>query len=357
MLRFPEIKTALVTGATGYVAGWVIKRLLEEGFTVHAAVRDPSKADKLKHLDAMVETSPGTIKYFKSDLMQPGSYAEAMDGCAVVFHTASPFVLGVEDPQKDLVDPAVQGTRNVLEQVNQTPSVERAVVTSSCAAIYGDNIDLKKTPDGTFTEAIWNTSSSLRHQAYSYSKTMAEKEAWKIAEAQGRWTMGTVNPSFVLGPATNPDASGESISFIRQNGDGTMRSGTLDLGMGVVDVRDVAEMHLLVAFHPAASGRYITSGHNSGFLEVAQILRERFGDQYPIPKRAMPKWLVWLVGPIIDKRMTRQTVSKNVGLRWVGDNSKSRNELGMVYRPLEETVVEMFQQQIDRGAFKPAGAA
>ena len=82
----------LVTGATGYVAGWVIKRLLEEGFTVHAAVRDPSKADKIKYLNEIAEQLPGTIKYFKSDLMDQGSYAEAMHGCSVVFHTVSPFV-------------------------------------------------------------------------------------------------------------------------------------------------------------------------------------------------------------------------------------------------------------------------
>ena len=353
MLQFPENKTALVTGATGYVAGWVIKRLLEEGFTVHAAVRSPDKTEKLQHLIDMAEQSPGAIQFFKSDLMEQGSYAEAMAGCSVVFHTASPFATSVKDPQKDLVDPAKLGTRNVLEQANQTPSVQRVVVTSSCAAIYGDNADLASTPDGKFTEAIWNTSSSLTHQAYSYSKTVAEREAWEIAEAQDRWTLGTVNPSFVLGPATNPNASGESIEFIRQNGDGTMKGGTLRLGMGIVDVRDVAEMHLRVAFHPGADGRHITSGHNSDFLEIAQILRKKFGDSYPIPKKALPKWLVWLVGPIVDKRMTRKTISKNVSLPWVGDNSKSINQLGMRYRPLEETVSEMFQQQIDAGNLKP----
>ena len=351
MLQFPENMTALVTGATGYVAGWVVKRLLDEGFTVHAAVRNPDKTQKLQHLIDMAEASPGTIKFFKSDLMDQGSYADAMAGCSVVFHTASPFSTSVKDPQKDLIDPAKLGTRNVLEQANQTPSVQRVVVTSSCAAIYGDNADLASTPEGKFTEEIWNTSSSLKHQAYSYSKTVAEQEAWKIVEAQDRWTLGTVNPSFILGPATNPHASGESIEFIRQNGDGSMKGGTVRLGMGVVDVRDVAEMHLRVAFHPNANGRYITSGHNSDFFEIAQALRKQFGEAYPFAKKALPKWLVWLVGPIVDKRMTRKMIKLNVGLPWVGDHSKSVNDLGMQYRPLEETLVEMFQQQIDAGAF------
>ena len=353
MLNYPDNKTALVTGATGYVAGWIVKRLLEESFTVHAAVRNPDKTEKIQHLIDMADEAPGSIKFFKSDLMQVGSYAQAMAGCSVVFHTASPFVTSVKDPQKELIDPAKFGTRNVLEQANQTPGVQRVVVTSSCAAIYGDNIDSRNIAGGKFNEEVWNTSSSLSHQAYSYSKTVAEREAWKIAEAQDRWTMGTVNPSFVLGPATNPNASGESIEFIRQNGDGTMKGGTIRIGMGIVDVRDVAEMHMLVAFHPNANGRHIASGHNSDFFEVAKILGEQFSNAYPIPKKAMPKWLVWLVGPIVDKRMTRKMIRKNVNLPWSGDNSKSVNQLGMHYRPLEETVIEMFQQQIDIGTLKP----
>ncbi|MEM9417747.1 MAG: aldehyde reductase [Planctomycetota bacterium] len=354
MLQYPENKTALVTGATGYVAGWVVKRLLEEGFTVHAAVRDPQKADKLKYLDALAADLPGSIRYFQGELTTPGSYAEAMQGCSVVFHTASPFAISVDDPQKDLVDPALLGTRNVLEQAKQTPSVKRVVVTSSVAAIMGDNIDVKNTPDGKFTEEQWNTTSSVQYNPYLYSKTVAEKEAWEIAEAQSQWTLGTVNPSFVLGPAINPHAGGESMEFIRQNGDGTMKSGTLRLGMGVVDVRDVAEMHMRVAFHPGANGRYIASGHNTDFFEIAQVLRKEFGDEYPFPKRAVPKWLAWLVVPFVDKRMTRTMICRNVGVKWIGDNSKSRRDLRMTYRSLEETLRDVFQQQLDVGGLKPA---
>lgn len=350
MLNFPSNKTALVTGATGYVAGWVVRRLLDDGFTVHAAVRDPSKTEKLVYLDELAAEAPGTIRYFKSDLMEAGSYAEAMQGCSVVFHTASPFVIRVEDPQRDLIDPAQLGTRNVLEQANTTQSVERVVVTSSCAAIYGDNADLKRTKSGKFTEDDWNTSSSVDHQPYSFSKTLAEKEAWKIAEAQDRWDLVTVNPTLVLGPAINPFATSESFALVKQMADGTMKAGVPNYGMGVVDVRDVAEMHMQAAFNPAAKGRYITSGHNSSFHEVAFTLRDHFGDEYAFPKRVLPKWLVWLVAPLADKHMTRKIISRNVGYPWIGDNGKSVRELGMTYRPLEETAVEMFQQMIDSGA-------
>ena len=176
----------MITGATGFVAGWIVKELLEAGVTVHAPVRDPSNPEKLKYLNAIADNSPGEIKFFKADLLDEGSYADAMADCAAVFHTASPFIVDVKDPQKELVDPAQLGTRNVLEEANRTPSVKRVVLTSSCAAIYGDNIDMQKTPNGVFTEEIWNTSSSLTHNAYSYSKPVAEKEAWKIADAQDR---------------------------------------------------------------------------------------------------------------------------------------------------------------------------
>lgn len=344
----------LVTGATGYVAGWIVQRLLAKGFTVHAAVRDPSNRDKLRYLDELAANAPGTVRYFASDLLDEGSYADAMRGCRIVFHTASPFTVRVEDPQKDLIEPAQLGTRNVLEQANATPSVERVVVTSSCAAIYGDNADLKDTDGPEFTEDDWNTTSSPTHQPYSYSKVLAEREAWRIAEAQDRWDLVVVNPSLVLGPAINPHATSESFSIVKSFGDGSMKSGVPELGMGMVDVRDVADAHLAAAFTPSASGRYIVSGHDSSFPELAAILRERFGDAYPLPKRTMPKWLVWLVGPLVDDSLTRKFVSRNVGHPFRADHGKSVRELGMTYRPLAESITEMFQQMVDAGVIDSA---
>ena len=165
-------KPVLVTGATGYVAGRLVEKLLTEGFTVHAAVRTPNDKDKTQYLDALAAKFPGEIKYFKSDLLEEGSYDEAMKGCELVFHTASPFIRVFKDPQKDLVDPAKKGTKNVLGSANKTESVKRVVVTSSCAAIYGDGVDVLEMPNQELTEDLWNTSSSLDHQPYSFSKTV-----------------------------------------------------------------------------------------------------------------------------------------------------------------------------------------
>jgi len=341
-------KPVMITGATGYVAGWVVKRLLEEGLTVHAPVRAPMDTKKMGPLNELAARLPGRLRVFKADLLSDGSYAEAMEGCSVVFHTASPFTLNIRDPQTELVDPALLGTRNVLESVNRTPTVGRVVLTSSCAAMYGDNADLASCAGGMLTEDVWNTTSSLGHNPYAYSKTVAEKEAWAIVKKQPRWDLVTINPSFVLGPGIDPHATSESFAVIRQMGDGRMKAGIPDIGVGVVDVRDVAEAHLRAASEPKARGRYIVSGHDSTLLLIARALLPRF-EAYPLPRRVLPKWLVWAVGPLADKNTTRRFVSRNVAWPWRADHGKSVRDLGMTYTPLEETVQTMFQQMIDSG--------
>jgi dihydroflavonol-4-reductase len=348
-MNIDTTKPVMVTGATGYVAGRLVERLLSEGLTVHAAVRTPNNTDKLKYLNAIAEKSKGTIKYFKADLLNDGSYLEAMKGCEVVFHTASPFSLNIKDAQKELIDPALKGTRNVLETANKTPSVKTVVVTSSCAAIYGDSIDVLKMPNKELSEEVWNTTSSLTHQPYSYSKTLAEKEAWKIAEAQTQWKLVTINPSFVLGPGINPFGTSETFTIMKQLSDGTMKMGAPDMEIGVVDVRDLAEAHFRAGYKPEAHGRNIISGKDSSFLEIAGILNKAF-PKYPFPKNTIPKFLIWLIAPAIG--MTRAMVSKNVGYAWSANNSKSKKELGMTYRPLKETLVDFFKQLEEAGVIK-----
>lgn len=345
----------LVTGATGYLAGVICQQLLQAGHTVHATVRDPSKTEKLSHLNAVAAGSPGTIRYFAADLEKAGSFDEAMAGCELVIHTASPFAMRVKDPVADLIRPAVAGVTHVLEAANRTDTVKRVVQTSSCAAIYGDNADLADAPGGVLTEEIWNTTSSEDHAAYSYSKLLAEKKAWEMAGAQERWDLVVINPSFILGPGINPDATGESYSLLIQMGDGTMASGVPDIGMGVVDVREVATAHIRAGFTPDAEGRHILSGTNSSFPEMAKVLRDHYGDKFRFPKSTMPKFLVWLVGPMINSGITRRYVSRNVGWPWKADNSKSREKLGIEYRPMSETLIDFYEHLIAGGRLKPRG--
>jgi dihydroflavonol-4-reductase len=350
--QFTTDKPVLVTGATGYVAGWIIKGLLEQGLTVHAAVRDPSNEAKRAHLDAMADASPGTIRYFKADLLDAGSFDEAATGCRVIFHTASPFTTRITDPQRDLVDPALKGTETVLDTANKTESVERVVLTSSCAAIYGDNADIAKMPGKTLTEAVWNTSSSVKHQAYSYSKTVAERLAWDMADAQSRWKLVVINPSLVLGPSLNNSPTSESFSIVRLISGGAMKSGAPHWEIGAVDVRDVADAHLRAAFIPDAEGRHITSGFDTSFLGIGQMLKEQVGGN-KFPKSTLPTWLIWLFGPLTNRTMSRKMISRNIGRPFRADNSKSKEKLGLTYRALGPGLGEMHAQLVAAGLLKP----
>ncbi|MES0812138.1 NAD-dependent epimerase/dehydratase family protein [Roseibium sp. SCPC15] len=341
----------LVTGASGYVAGWLVRELLEAGVTVHAAVRNPDHTAGLAHLTSIADGAPGSIRFFKTDLLDEGSYAEAMNGCSIVFHTASPFAVNVRNPKKELIEPAVNGTRNVLETAIKTKSVERIVVTSSCAAMYSDAIDCHSAPGGLLTEDVWNTTASLSYQPYSYSKTLAEKEAWKIAAGQERFKLVTINPSLVIGPALSKKPTSESFNIVRQMGDGTMKQGAPKLGIGAVDVRDLAKAHVAAGFLEEVEGRHIVSGHNTNLLELGKSLIEKYGDRYPVPRKSLPKWIVWAVGPIIGG-IPRKFVTNNVDIKWRADNSKSKQALGVTYRPFKESMEDMFQQMIDAGTFR-----
>ncbi len=136
--------TVMITGASGYIAGWIVKLLLEAGHTVHATVRDPNKAASVAHLNAIAEKAPGTLKLFKADLLDADSFDAAMQGCDILMHTASPFVLdGFTDANEALVRPAVEGTRNVLNAALRCDTLKRVVLTSSVASVYGDATDMK----------------------------------------------------------------------------------------------------------------------------------------------------------------------------------------------------------------------
>ena len=270
-----------------------------------------------------------------------------MEGCELVIHTASPFVMDSKDPQKEVIDPALIGTQNVLKTVNEVESVKRVVLTSSVAAIYGNGVDAQSVDGGIFNESMWNTTSTATDGEYSYSKTIAEKEAWRINEEQKRWDLVVINPSFVLGPSLNSDAMFESKKFMLQMGNGDLKSGAPDVTMGMVDVRDVSKAHVIAGFNEKAKGRHILSGETHTLLEAGGFIKEKFGDKYPVPTRNAPKFLIWILAPFLG--IKRNFVSKNIGYKIDFDNSKSIKELGIKYSPVKKAVVDFFQQFIDKG--------
>jgi nucleoside-diphosphate-sugar epimerase len=338
-------KPILVTGGTGYIASWIIKYLLEDGYSVNTTVRKISDKAKYSHLTDIASKTKGKLTFFEADLMIKDSFLDSMKDVEIVIHTASPFIVtNIKDAQKDLIDPAKQGTINVLNSVNETMSVKRVVLTSSVAAIHGDNIDIQNTENNIFTEAYWNNTSSLENNPYPYSKYLAEVEAWDMQKKQSRWSLTTINPSFVFGPSLSKRTDSTSINTMLQLGNGTFLVGVPELYFGVVDVRDVALAHIKAFEIEAASGRHILCADSIELFVIGQILKKHF-PKYLFPIGRVPYFLIWLVAPLIG--FTREYVEKNMRVKLVYDNSYTKKDLNFTFRNIEDTFRDHFEQLIE----------
>ena len=130
-------------------------------------------------------------------------------------------------------------------------------------------------------------------------------------------------------------------------GDGTFKQGAPKLAVGIVDVRDVAEAHFNAAMSKSAIGRYIVNGHNTNFYDLAILIHKKYGDKFPIPNKLLPKWLLWLVGPILNKNLNRKFISNNVNHIFKANNSKSKTELNIEYKSLEKTLYDAFDVLVE----------
>ena len=341
-------ETVLVTGANGYVASWLVKKLIEKGHTVHASVRNINDSSKTDHLKSVSKANTNKLKIFEADLLINDSFNKAMQGCSVVFHTASPFKLDIKNAQKELIDPALKGTENVIRTANKVSSVKRIVLTSSVAAMYSDASECQQYENNEINESVWNKTASLSYQPYSYSKRLSEERAWELQSLQKNWDLVVVNPSLVLGPFMNSkDTTSESFKILKEISSGKLKRWIPKFGIGLVDVRDVAEAHYLAGFSKNAKGRYIASAHNTSLLEISKELHSIFGNKYKIPTKPAPKLLIWILGPILKKGLNRKYISNNLNHIFKASNKKIKKELGIKFRPMRDTLRDTFQSLID----------
>jgi dihydroflavonol-4-reductase len=334
--------TVFVSGGSGYIAGFLIRQLVAEGWMVHTSIRNLAKEADVRASLGLDNTK---LKFFAADLMSDAGWAEAMTGCSHVAHVASPLPTDAPKHEDELIVPARDGALRALKAA-KAAGIKRFVMTSSMAAIAYGHGGTKS----VFTEADWTAPTSPDAYAYVRSKTIAERAArdWVAAEG-GDMEFVTVNPSLVLGPLQSGDFS-TSLEAIKKLLEGSM-PGMPNLGFGIVDVRDVADMHVRCLTAPNMAGeRFICSGPFLMLDEVAAILRQGLGPQArKVPKLKLPNWLVRIAArfdPVISQ------VIGEIGKRRESPPVHAREVLGWVPRPVEESILDTARDMIRLGIVK-----
>ncbi|WP_108124012.1 NAD-dependent epimerase/dehydratase family protein [Saccharospirillum mangrovi] len=342
----------MVSGASGYLGSWVVDSLLRAGYRVHGTVRSLADSAKLAHLEQMKTQYPDQLFLFEADLLTPGSFDAAMAGCTIVFHTASPYFLEkTKNPEQTLLRPALNGTANVIDSIERCESVRRLVLTSSVVSLYDTARSVNAKGSPLVTAADVNTGSRLDSNPYAFSKTQAEQLAWQRQRQQQRWSLVTLHPGGIFGPSLSRRIDGTSAKMMQQFVDGSFRQGVPRMWLGVVDVRDVALAHLRAAEQGKDQQRYILVAQGIRLLDLAHCLDgERFNIADKLPSRELPKWLLWLLAPLIG--MSRRDVAGNMGYPLEFDNQPSRDELGIQYHSLAQTMNDHAAQLLQDGLVK-----
>ena len=331
----------LVTGGSGFVGSHVILQLLDTGHTVRTTVRSRDREARVREMMRGAGANDARLSFFTAELERDDGWASAVKGCDYVIHVASPIPAAAPRTEDELIVPARDGVLRVLRAARDA-NVKRVVLTSSCGAVYYGH------PPQTapFDETSW-TRVEGEMSAYVRSKAIAERAAWDFMAAEGSGLeLAAINPTGIFGPILGKDAS-SSIELVTRLLKGM--PGCPRLYFGVVDVRDVADLHLRAMTHPAAKGeRFIaSSGDIMSLLSIARVLRARLGDAAKkTPTRELPNWLVRFAArfdrklrplvPLLDS--TRRATS-----------AKAQRLLGWQPRPPEEAIVATAESLIAFG--------
>ncbi|QLC24833.1 aldehyde reductase [Parasphingopyxis algicola] len=331
--------TVLVTGGSGYIAGFTIRQLVAEGWTVRTTIRSLAKEQQVRDI---LNVDNSKLSFFEADLTDDAGWAEAMKGCSHVAHLASPLPEASPKDENDLIVPARDGALRALRFAKEA-GVKRVVMTSSMAAIaYGVDRGVY-----TFSEKDWTNLEHPDVYPYVKSKTIAERAARDWMEASGGdMEFCTINPSMVLGPILSPDFS-TSLEAVKKMMDGSF-PGAPDLGFCVVDVRDVADLHVRALTAANMDGeRFFAAGKFFKLHDIAMVLKDRLGEEArKVPSRKLPDWLMKIVA--IWDPVARQ-VKSELGKVRHADASHAREKLGWQTRDEEQTIVDTARSLIDNG--------
>ncbi|HLZ84796.1 MAG TPA: NAD-dependent epimerase/dehydratase family protein [Caulobacteraceae bacterium] len=337
-----ERGTVLVSGGSGYVGSWCVIALLEQGYTVRTTVRDLRREGEVRAMVASKVDPGNRLSVHAANLASDEGWAAAIDGAEHVLHVASP--LGVPPPKNpdDLIIPARDGAVRVVRAAIKA-GVSRVVMTSSVAAANLGSRGLDVDGD----ETVWTDPADPKADAYTRSKAVAERAAWDVIAAEGGATsLAVVNPALVLGPVLGRDFS-DSVQVVQRLLSGKI-PGLPRLGFNIVDVRDVADLHVRAMTDPAAAGqRFIASGDYAWMGDLAGILRSRLGAQAAkVPTGRAPDFLLRLVA-LFDRDL--RAVTDDLGRKRTFTSAKAQSVLGWKPRPLEETVLDCARSLIAAG--------
>lgn len=338
--------TVLVTGGSGYIAGFCIARLLEDRFAVRTTLRSLARESEVRATIAKLTDAGDRLSFAVADLNADAGWHEAASGCTAVLHVASPLPSSNPKSDDELVRPARDGALRVLA-ASRDAGVARVVMTASTACIaYGRGGRAEP-----YTEADWSDETNhTDSSAYERSKTIAERAAWDWLEREGgALELVTICPGAVLGPVLGRDFSA-SIDIVKKMLDGSL-PGLPRFGWPLVDARDVADLHVRAMTDPRAAGqRYIAAGPFFWMSDVAQVLRDRLPQLAKrVPRRALPSWLVRISAmfdPVVRDRLFELDKMRPVSM------DKARTELGWSPRSNAEAIVATAESLLREGIVK-----
>ncbi|XVF79883.1 hypothetical protein PTKIN_Ptkin15bG0026400 [Pterospermum kingtungense] len=313
--------TVCVTGGTGFIGSWLIKRLLEDGYSVHTTVRpDPENKRDLSFLTSLPGASE-KLKIFGADLSDPDSFDAAIEGCKGVFHVATPMDFENKEPEEVIIERSINGGLGILKACLKSKTVKRVVYTSSASTVVYNGKDVEMMDESFWTDVDFvrqNLSPNLH--SYMISKTLTERAVLEFAEEHGL-DLVTVIPTCVIGPFICPKfASSVRISLALVLGNEQEYSALLNVSM--VHVDDVARAHIFLLEYPDAKGRYNCSSDTLSILKLAEILSAKY-PEFPIP--------------------TAKSLAEMKGFKSPGSSSKKLLDAGFKYK---YRVEEMFDDAI-----------